>query len=72
MIQIVAYKCNKCGNDIEPGTEKTLELLDRKNSEYIHQDGKLVVVPIALWEYCLCPSCFKEFNLSTSHPYEEN
>lgn len=72
MVQIIP-KCNKCRCDIEPGVEKSLQLIDRKNlvAEF-RTDGDITLSPKVLWEYTLCPKCFKEFNDSTSYPYSTN
>lgn len=64
--------CNRCLNEIEPGKEKYLQLVDKnKLTHYADEDG-VVVVPTVRWEYCLCTNCFNEFNDEMNYPFMEN
>ena len=70
MMQLKAWICCKCGKKVTPGKEKTLQLIDRNDFTANYEGDVLSISPKRLWEYCLCPECFDEFNKSTSHPYK--
>lgn len=57
MFKVVAYKCSKCNGDIEPGEEKSLQLINRNKRAFIGN----ILVPAIENEYTLCPKCFEEF-----------
>lgn len=71
MVQITNL-CSKCRNEIEPGKENYIQLIDRQNISFYANKSGGVVLPTTKWEWCLCPKCFEAFNKEMAFPYKEN
>lgn len=70
MIQVINV-CSKCRNEIEPGKEQYIQLIDRQSPTVFTDEDGAIVVPRVKWEWCLCPKCFKAFNNGMAFPYKE-
>lgn len=67
MFQVVAYTCQKCGCDITPGQEITLQKIDRNNRKLIGN----VLTPTLEREFTLCTKCYDEFIKGLQIPLEK-
>ena len=70
MIQVINV-CSKCRNEIEPGKEQYIQLIDRQSPTVFTDEDGAIVVPKIKWEWCLCPKCFEAFNNGMAFPYKE-
>lgn len=70
MIQVINV-CSKCRDEIEPGKEQYIQLIDRQSPMVCTDEDGAIVVPRVKWEWCLCPKCFEVFNSGMTYPYKE-
>lgn len=70
MIQVTNV-CSKCRNEIEPGKEQYIQLIDRQAPIVYADENGSIVVPRVKWEWCLCPKCFEALNSGMTYPYKE-